>query len=235
MEEKNQKGKATLSPQSLSDAAYDTAYDAEATYEVIDQPVDEPVRTAEDYEAIGLPAPPSENDLEVEEVKPTKRKSHTPRTVNDAVKGFKRNERTERPEEVKAAQQAERMAAKANKKRKKAKNTPVTQPADAKAAQTRKDGPAPKAAQTKVTETKLVDTSPLKQTETISTTSQEQAERTAEQTDAQPTGRTLERAKKHAGSYRRTYRNGHFGCDGCGSGTYRNSPHGGSHGNNGNY
>ena len=201
LEEKNQKGKATPSPQSLSDAAYDTAYDAEATYEVIDQPVDEPVRTAEDYEAIGLPAPPSENDLEVEEVKPTKRKSHTPRTVNDAVKGFKRNERTERPEEVKAAQQAERMAAKANKKKEKAKNTPATQPADAEKAQPKpeKTALAPKEeAQTKVTETKTqADTSPLKQTETISTTSQEQAERTAEkQTDVQPTGRTLERAKE---------------------------------------
>lgn len=201
LEEKNQKGKATPSPQSLSDAAYDTAYDADATYEVIDQPVDEPVRTAEDYEAIGLPAPPSENDLEVEEVKPTKRKSHTPRTVNDAVKGFKRNERTERPEEVKAAQQAERMAAKANKKKEKAKNTPATQPADAEKAQPKpeKTASAPKEeAQTKVTETKpQAETSPLKQTETIPTTSQEQAEKTAEkQTDAQPTGRTLERAEE---------------------------------------
>lgn len=78
---------------STSDAAYDLAYDENAKYDVIDTPPAEPQLTAADYEAKGLPAPPEENELNTVEDKATKRRNRNraPKTVNDAVKGFKGN------------------------------------------------------------------------------------------------------------------------------------------------
>ena len=75
-----------------SDLAYNTAYDENADFEVIDAPPVEHILTAADYEAKGLPAPPMENELEAaeEREKASRRKRHAPKTVNEAVKGFKK-------------------------------------------------------------------------------------------------------------------------------------------------
>lgn len=90
LEEKQRK-----QPQSDSDAAYDTAYDENADFEVIDTPPAEPVLTAADYRAKGLPEPPRENELDVPEKQPKKRKNRTPKTVDAAVKDFSKKKGNE--------------------------------------------------------------------------------------------------------------------------------------------
>lgn len=78
-----------------ADLAYNTAYDENADFEIIDTPPAVHMLTAADYKAKGIPAPPIENELEAaeESEKASRRKKHSPKTVNEAVKGFKKKGR----------------------------------------------------------------------------------------------------------------------------------------------
>ena len=109
-----------------SDDAYDKAYDASAQYEVIDTPPAEPQLTQSDYDAMGLPAPPEENELLEADEKLRKKRTRNrgPKTLGDAVKGQDKGAST--AEEKAARREAERMAeverqrAKAERKRQEA-------------------------------------------------------------------------------------------------------------------
>lgn len=109
-----------------SDDAYDKAYDASAQYEVIDTPPAESQLTQSDYDAMGLPAPPEENELLEADEKLRKKRTRNrgPKTLGDAVKGQDKGAST--AEEKAARREAERMAeverqrAKAERKRQEA-------------------------------------------------------------------------------------------------------------------
>lgn len=120
MEEKKQRQRSD------SDEAYDKAYDAAANYEVIDTPPAEPQRTLSDYEAMGIPAPPQENELLEADEKLRKKRTRNrgAKTLGDAVKGQEKGASS--AEEKVARREAERMAeverqrAKAERKRQEA-------------------------------------------------------------------------------------------------------------------
>lgn len=104
----SQEKKGNKLPVTESDAAYDTAYDDNAQFEVIDTPPAEQKLTPADYEAKGLPAPPQENELETEEApKPSRRRNRSAKTVNEAVKGFKKGGQPQpaSPEEANSPEQ----------------------------------------------------------------------------------------------------------------------------------
>lgn len=114
---------APANPTSDANAAYDTAYDADAEFEVIDKGPEEKLPTREDYEAKGLPVPPSENDLEETPVVPDEKfkkkrlRNRGPKTVGDAVKAISKGEST--PEE-KAAKSAAELEAELKRQQEKA-------------------------------------------------------------------------------------------------------------------
>lgn len=116
--------KVEKTPKSQADAAYDTAYDDAADYEVIDTAPEQPQLSAADYEAIGIPAPPAENELEEAEVpiqKKTRARARGAKTVGDAVKGVSKGATT--PEE-KAAKVEEKRQDEDEKPRAKVERKP---------------------------------------------------------------------------------------------------------------
>lgn len=103
-------GKDRKPAASASDAAYDAAYDEDADYEVIDQAPEQPQRTEADYEALGIPAPPIEDEIKAAEEKLRKKRQRGrgAKTVGDAVKSVDKG--TSTPEEKAARRQAEHQA-----------------------------------------------------------------------------------------------------------------------------
>lgn len=96
--------------QTASDAAYDTAYDENAEYEVIDTAPEQPLRTNADYDELGLPAPPIEDEIKASEEKLRKKRQRGrgAKTVGDAVKAIDKG--TSTPEEKASRREAENKA-----------------------------------------------------------------------------------------------------------------------------
>ena len=112
----------------VSDEAYDAAYDESATYDVIDEQPDEQ-GVAFDYESMGLPAPPEENELLAadEKLRKKRQRNRGAKTMGDAVKGATKGastaeEKQQRRENERMAE-VERQRNKAERKRKEGEKT----------------------------------------------------------------------------------------------------------------
>lgn len=133
--------------QTASDAAYDTAYDENAEYEVIDTAPEQPLRTNADYDELGIPAPPIEDEIKASEEKLRKKRQRGrgAKTVGDAVKAIEKG--TSTPEEKASRREAEN---KADKERAKER---AERKAQAEARRKEKAERAKAAAEQTVTET----------------------------------------------------------------------------------